>query len=72
MRIKVSLAAVIGAIAMATCAPAFAGKVYAVTPSGSADMLFGENADQVVSKISSKCMDLKWQITSSSSNSTCN
>lgn len=58
--------AVAGAI-LAAASPALADKILAVTPSGAAEMLFPENALAVTGKLSSKCIDVKWTVTSSSS-----
>lgn len=48
--------------------PALADKFFAVTPSGSAEMLFAENPPTVVGKLSSKCIDSHWTVVTSSSN----
>ena len=62
---KYAVAAVVAA-SMAT--PAYADKVFAVTPSGAAEMLFPDKPAVVVGKLSSRCIDVKWSVVSSSSN----
>lgn len=46
--------------------PAWADQFYAVTPSGATEMLFAEKPQAVVGKLSSRCMDFKWTVVSSS------
>ena len=48
--------------------PAAADEFYAVTPSGSAEVLFPTNPTAVVGKLSSKCIDARWTVTSSNDN----
>ncbi len=51
----------------ALCAmPAIASQKFAVTPSGATEMLFPGPASDVASKLSSRCMDIKWTVVSSS------
>lgn len=49
-----------------TATAAWADKFFAVTPSGMTEMLFAEKPPTVVGKLSSRCIDLKWIVTSSS------
>lgn len=46
--------------------PASADEYFAVTPSGATEMLFGEQPSEVVGKLSTKCIDAGWSVTSSS------
>ncbi|WP_243694010.1 PDZ domain-containing protein [Stenotrophomonas sp. ATCM1_4] len=46
-------------------AAGFANEIFAVTPSGSAEMLFSGKAAEVAGKISGRCMDLRWTVVSS-------
>lgn len=62
MRIRKTL---IAASMMLTTTPAWADKMFAVTPSGAAEMLFAENAQTTVSALSSKCIDARWTVISS-------
>jgi hypothetical protein len=55
----------IAAALMLTASPAWADKMFAVTPSGAAEMLFPENARATVSALSSKCIDARWTVISS-------
>lgn len=55
----------IAAALMLTASPAWADKMFAVTPSGAAEMLFPENAQAAVSALSSKCIDARWTVISS-------
>lgn len=48
--------------------PAIADKTYAVTPSGTAEMLFPGKPETVVGAISSKCIDVKWTVVNTTSN----
>jgi hypothetical protein len=52
------------------CAPllAIAGEFFAVTPSGTPEMLFSGKAPEVVGQLSSKCMDSQWKVISASGN----
>jgi hypothetical protein len=56
------------AFAVAQASPALADKYYAVTPSGAAEMLFPDKPQGAIGKLSSKCIDVKWVVTSSTSN----
>lgn len=47
-------------------APAFADRYFAVTPSGAAEMLFADPPATVTGRLSSRCIDLKWTVVSSS------
>jgi hypothetical protein len=51
--------------ATAIASPALADKFFAVTPSGSAEMLFPDKPATVVGQLSSKCIDDHWTVTSS-------
>jgi len=62
---KYAVAAVVAA-SMAT--PAYADKLFAVTPSGAAEMLFPDKPTAVVGKLSSRCIDVKWSVISSTPN----
>lgn len=53
------------AASLACSAPAFADEYFAVTPSGATEMLFGEQPAEVVGKLSAKCIDAGWSVTSS-------
>ena len=48
--------------------PALADKFFAVTPSGAAEMVYPDKPAGVVGKLSSKCIDVKWTVVSSSTN----
>jgi hypothetical protein len=52
------------------CAPllAIAGDFFAVTPSGTPEMLFPGKALEVVGQLSSKCMDAHWKVINASGN----
>lgn len=52
-------------ILVSATSPAYADKIFAVTPSGTTEMLFGQAPATVVSKIGSRCMDVKWVVISS-------
>ncbi len=52
--------------ALAYAMPAAADEFFAVTPSGAAETLFPEEPKAVVGKLSSKCIDAKWTVISSS------
>ncbi len=62
MRNKKTLVA---AALMLTASPAWADKMFAVTPSGAAEMLFPEGAQATVSALSRKCIDARWTVISS-------
>ena len=47
-------------------APAYADEFFAVTPSGATEMLFAETPEQTVGLLTSKCIDVKWTVMSSS------
>lgn len=53
-----------GAVAVAAV-PAHADEFFAVTPSGATEMLFAEPPAEVVGKLSAKCIDAGWSVTSS-------
>jgi hypothetical protein len=55
-------------VACVQSAPAFADKIFAVTPSGQTEMLFPDKPDAVVGELSAKCIDVKWTVISSGSN----
>lgn len=65
MRVK---SLILISIAMLAASPAHADQYFAVTPSGSSEMRFGENPGQVVGKLSSRCIDLRWTVINSSTN----
>ena len=46
--------------------PALADEIFAVTPSGAAEMLFSDTPETVVGALTSKCIDVKWTVISSS------
>jgi hypothetical protein len=50
----------------ATAVPALADEFFAVTPSGATEMLFAEAPGEAVGLLTSKCMDVKWTVISSS------
>lgn len=54
-------------VLVAAATPALADKLFAVTPSGAAEMLFADAPQAVVGKLSSRCIDLKFSVTSSTS-----
>lgn len=56
----------VGAALVFAASPAIADKTFAVTPSGATEMLFPDDAETVAGKMSSKCIDVKWTVTSSS------
>jgi hypothetical protein len=57
------------ASALLVCAaPAIADKYFAVTPSGTAEMLFSGKSAEAIGKLTSRCIDVKWTVISSSSN----
>ena len=47
--------------------PALADEYFAVTPSGAAEALFPDTADKTVGVLTSKCIDVRWTVISSSS-----
>lgn len=53
-------------LSLASAAPALADQFFAVTPSGAAETLFPEDPAPVVGKLSSKCIDSRWTVISSS------
>lgn len=55
-------------IAILATSPAQADEYFAVTPSGASEMRFGEKPVVVIGKLSSRCIDLKWTVISSSTN----
>ena len=56
---------VIAAAVLFSAAPVLADQYFAVTPSGATEMLFAEPPADVVGKLSAKCIDVKWSVTSS-------
>ena len=60
---KLHLAAVMAGIMAST--PAFADEYFAVTPSGATEMMFAEPPTEVVGKLSAKCIDAHWSVTTS-------
>lgn len=52
------------AAAAVSATPAAADEVFAVTPSGATEMLFAEPPAEVVGKLSAKCIDAGWSVTS--------
>lgn len=46
--------------------PAYADELFAVTPSGAAEMMFAEGPSSVVGKLSSQCMTSGWTVITSS------
>jgi hypothetical protein len=46
--------------------PAIADEFYAVTPSGATEMVFAEPPSELVGRLSSRCIDTGWSVTSSS------
>ena len=57
--------AVFGA-AIVCAAPAYADEYYAVTPSGTTEMIFAGAPQEVIGQLSSKCIDARWTVISSS------
>lgn len=55
------------AIALAQATPARADKYFAVTPSGTTEMVFPGKPEMVVGALSSKCIDVRWTVISSTS-----
>ncbi len=53
------------AAAVLTSTPALADEFFAVTPSGATEMLFAEPPAGVIGKLSAKCIDASWSVTSS-------
>jgi len=49
-------------------APVLADKYFAVTPSGAAEMLFPDKPSIVIGELSSKCIDARWSVTSTTTN----
>jgi len=62
VKVKIAIAVCLASAA----APAWADKMFAVTPSGAAEMLFAQGPQAVVSTISGKCIDTHWTLISSS------
>lgn len=56
----------VAAILLSAATPALADEYLAVTPSGMAEMLFVEKPAATIGKLSSKCIDAKWTVISSS------
>jgi hypothetical protein len=56
------------AIVAVQSTPALADKFIAVTPSGATEMLFAEKPQAAIGKLSSRCIDVRWTVISSSSN----
>lgn len=65
MRFAMHAVAAVGLLSVAT--PALADAFFAVTPSGTTETVFGGKPQAVVGKLSSRCIDLKWSLVSSSS-----
>lgn len=63
-----NLRIVIVALAMAVNGPALADKMFAVTPSNAAEMVFAEKPTSVLGQLSGKCIDSRWTVVSSNSN----
>lgn len=59
-----ALAAALASVA----SPALADKYFAVTPSGAAEMVYPDQPSAVIGKLSSKCIDAKWKVVTSSTN----
>ncbi|KQN19629.1 serine protease [Sphingomonas sp. Leaf33] len=59
------LKGLLAAIALCAASPALADEFLAVTPSGMAEMAFGEKPATTIGKLSSKCIDARWTVTSS-------
>lgn len=58
---------IVTAVALGVLAtPAFADEFFAVTPSGAAEMLFRDTPETVVGALTSKCIDVRWTVISSS------
>jgi len=57
--------AVFGA-AIVCAAPAYADEYYAVTPTGTTEMIFAGAPQEVIGQLSSKCIDARWTVISSS------
>lgn len=53
------------ATAVVSASPAFADEYFAVTPTGATETLFGEQPSEVIGKLSTKCIDASWSVTSS-------
>lgn len=53
------------AAALFVSSSAVADEFFAVTPSGATEMLFAELLNEVVGKLSTKCIDAGWSVTSS-------
>ncbi|WP_324750990.1 hypothetical protein SH591_06260 [Sphingomonas sp. LY54] len=49
-----------------TASLAFADKFFAITPSGSTEMLFPDRPEATIGKLSSKCIDAQWRMITSS------
>jgi hypothetical protein len=62
------LSCIAAAVLAASPSAALADKYFAVTPSGATEMLFPDKPQIVSGKISSRCIDLHWTVTSSTSN----
>ena len=53
---------------LAITTPAYADKIFAATPSGSAETLFPDKPEQVIGKLSSACIDRQWTVRSTTAN----
>jgi len=62
LKIKLALAAFV----LSAASPALADEMFAVTPSGMAEMLFSDDPRTVIGALSSKCIDSHWTVISSS------
>ena len=56
------------AVAVFLSPSALADEYYAATPSGATEMVFAEPPAELVGKLSAKCIDAGWSVTSSSAN----
>jgi hypothetical protein len=62
MRRSIQVAALVAA---SVSSPALADEYFAVTPSGAAEMLFPNQPQAVIGKLSSRCIDLRWTVVNS-------
>lgn len=63
-----SVKASLAVVAVFAATPALADKYFAVTPSGATEMLFADDPQKVVGKLSSACIDAQWTVVTSSTN----
>lgn len=59
------LKGLVAAILLCAAVPALADEYLAVTPSGAAEMLFAEKPAATIGKLTSKCIDARWTVISS-------